>query len=121
MPRWQVEIVLIRARDVTVGDVVARDANAQAGWFRVHAVNPLPDGQINVLDRDNVRSFIMGPFDLVALQTPAPIGGVGTAAEPSSGPTAQVPQREANQREAAAKRMREAPRVAPEGLPPSSQ
>lgn len=120
MSRWQVNVVLVRARDVVTGDVVARDLTAQIGWFRVHSVNVLPDGQINILDRENVRSFIMGPFDLVALQTPAPIPRPAPNAEQGDTGSPSSPEREASQREAAAKRMREAPRVAPEGLPPST-
>ena len=119
MSRWQVHVVLIRARDVEVGDVVARDAGAQSGWFRVHSVNVLPDGQINILDRGNVRSFIMDPLDLVALQTPAPLDGETTSRGQANSNAADVAEREASQREAAARRIREAPRVAPEGLPPS--
>lgn len=70
MTRWHVRVVLMRARDVRKGDVVSRDAERSDGWFRVDEVKQLPDGQINVLDKGNVRGFIAGPFDLIGLQTP---------------------------------------------------
>lgn len=70
MTRWHVHVVLMRARDIRKGDVVSRDADRQDGWFRVDEVKQLPDGQINVLDKGNVRGFIAGPFDLIGLQTP---------------------------------------------------
>lgn len=73
MTRWRVEVVRIRARDVKRGDVVAKDATKSDGWFVVADVVTLPDGSINVLDRKNARAFTVGPFDLVGLQTPAPI------------------------------------------------
>ncbi|MBK5224544.1 MAG: hypothetical protein JJE52_17040 [Acidimicrobiia bacterium] len=60
----------MRARDVRKGDVVARDPQRLDAWFRVHEINVLPDGQVNVLDKSNTRSFLVGPFDLVGLQTP---------------------------------------------------
>jgi hypothetical protein len=73
MARWHVNIVRMRARDVRVGDVVARDATRFDGWFRVHEVKTLGDGTINIIDKGNSRSFTAGPFDLVGLQTPAPL------------------------------------------------
>jgi hypothetical protein len=73
MPRWHVNIVQMRARDIRVGDVVARDAGRSDGWFRVHEVKALGDGTVNVIDKSNTRSFTAGPFDLVGLQTPVPL------------------------------------------------
>jgi hypothetical protein len=65
--------VQLRARDVHKGDVVSRDPARTDGWFRVHEVKALPDGNINILDKGNVRGFIAGPFDLIGLQTPVPL------------------------------------------------
>lgn len=73
MARWHVHVVMMRARDVRTGDVVARDPQRQDGWFRVHQTTVLPDGSINVLDRTNQRSFTAGPYDLIGLQTPVPL------------------------------------------------
>jgi hypothetical protein len=73
MPRWHVNIVQMRARDIRVGDVVAKDATRFDGWFRVHEVKTLGDGTINIIDKGNTRSFTAGPFDLVGLQTPVPL------------------------------------------------
>lgn len=73
MARWHVNVVRMRARDITVGDVVARDPERFDGWFRVHEVRVLGDGTINLLDKSNTRSFTAGPFDLVGLQTPVPL------------------------------------------------
>lgn len=73
MPRWHVNIVQMRARDVRVGDVVARDASRHDGWFRVHEVKTLADGTMNIIDKGNTLSFTAGPFDLVGLQTPVPL------------------------------------------------
>jgi hypothetical protein len=73
MPRWQVHIVQMRARDVRVGDVVAKDTARLDGWFRVHETKTLVDGTINIIDKGNERSFTAGPFDLVGLQTPVPL------------------------------------------------
>lgn len=70
MPRWHVQIVRLRARDIRVGDVVSKDAERSDGWFRVQEVKNLPDGSVNLLDKGNDRSFTAGPFDLVGLQTP---------------------------------------------------
>ena len=73
MPRWHVHIVQMRARDVKVGDVVAKDPSRYDSWFRVHEVKVLGDGTINLLDKGNARSFTAGPFDLIGLQTPVPL------------------------------------------------
>ncbi|MDZ7679190.1 MAG: hypothetical protein U5K29_11625 [Acidimicrobiales bacterium] len=73
MPRWHVHIVQMRARDIKVGDVVAKDASRHDGWFRVHEVKALADGTVNLIDKANTRSFTAGPFDLVGLQTPVPL------------------------------------------------
>lgn len=73
MTRWHVHVVQLRARDVHKGDVVSRDPARTDGWFRVHEVKALPDGNINILDKGNVRGFIAGPFDLIGLQTPVPL------------------------------------------------
>ncbi len=73
MPRWHVHIVQMRARDVRVGDVVAKDPTRFDGWFRVHETKTLLDGAINIIDKSNERSFTAGPFDLVGLQTPVPL------------------------------------------------
>jgi hypothetical protein len=73
MPRWHVHIVQMRARDVRVGDVVAKDPTRFDGWFRVHETKTLLDGSINIIDKSNERSFTAGPFDLVGLQTPVPL------------------------------------------------
>lgn len=95
MGRWHVEVVQMRARDVRKGDVVARDPHRLDGWFRVHEINVLPDGQVNVLDKGNTRSFLAGPFDLVGLQTPValPAEADVTAARqrPGAAPTAEAP------------------------------
>lgn len=73
MPRWHVHIVQMRARDIKLGDVVAKDPSRFDGWFRVHEVRQLGDGTFNLLDKANTRSFTAGPFDLVGLQTPVPL------------------------------------------------
>lgn len=73
MSRWHVHIVQMRARDIKVGDVVAKDPSRFDGWFRVHEVRQLGDGTFNLLDKGNARSFTAGPFDLVGLQTPVPL------------------------------------------------
>ena len=73
MPRWHVHIVQMRARDIRVGDVIAKDANRFDGWFRVQEIKVLGDGTINLIDKGNTRSFTAGPFDLVGLQTPVPL------------------------------------------------
>lgn len=73
MTRFHVHVVHMRARDVRKGDVVARDPSRQDGWFRVHEVKILPDGNVNILDKGNVRGFLAGPFDLIGLQTPVPL------------------------------------------------
>jgi hypothetical protein len=73
MPRWHVHIVQMRARDIKVGDVIAKDANRYDGWFRVTEVKALADGTVNLIDKGNTRSFTAGPFDLVGLQTPVPL------------------------------------------------
>lgn len=73
MARWHVQVVQMRARDVRRGDVVARDLHRPDGWFRVHEILILPDGQVNVLDKSNQRSFTAGPYDLIGLQTPIPL------------------------------------------------
>lgn len=70
MGRWHVHVVHMRARDVRVGDVVARDPSKFDGWFRVHEIRQLGNGTFNILDKANSRSFTVGPFDLVGLQTP---------------------------------------------------
>ena len=72
MARWHVQIVQMRARDVRRGDVVTRDP-ANQGWFRVHDATVLPDGNINVVDKTNQRSFTAGAYDLIGLQTPVPL------------------------------------------------
>jgi hypothetical protein len=73
MARWHVHIVQMRARDIKVGDVIARDPSRFDGWFRVHEVRQLGDGSFNMLDKGNTLSFTVGPFDLVGLQTPVPL------------------------------------------------
>ena len=73
MPRWHVHIVQMRARDIRVGDVIAKDAHRHDGWFRVQEVKTLGDGTVNLIDKGNTRSFTAGPFDLVGLQTPVPL------------------------------------------------
>lgn len=70
MGRWHVHVVHMRARDVRVGDVVAKDPDRFDGWFRVHEIRQLGNGTFNILDKANERSFTAGPFDLVGLQTP---------------------------------------------------
>lgn len=93
MPRWHVQIVRLRARDIRVGDVVAKDAERADGWFRVNEVKNLPDGSVNLIDKGNNRSFTAGPFDLVGLQTPVQLpaeadrSGPGAAASPPAAPT----------------------------------
>ncbi len=104
MGRWHVQVVHMRARDVRVGDVVAKDPERFDGWFRVHEIRQLGNGTFNLLDKANERSFTAGPFDLVGLQTPvqlpaeaernartestSPPGPVGAA---TSGTEPQVP------------------------------
>lgn len=72
MARWHVHVVQMRARDIRRGDVVSRDPE-HGGWFRVHEALTLPDGTINITDKGNQRSFTMGSYDLVSLQTPVPL------------------------------------------------
>ncbi|MGY6501754.1 MAG: hypothetical protein ACXIVQ_12805 [Acidimicrobiales bacterium] len=100
MPRWHVQIVNLRARDVRVGDVVAKDPDRADGWFRVNEVKNLPDGSVNVIDKGNNRSFTAGPFDLVGLQTPVQLppeadrsaGGAPAATAPPATPPATPPE-----------------------------
>lgn len=103
MGRWHVHVVHMRARDVRVGDVVARDPTKFDGWFRVHEIRQLANGNFNVLDKSNALSFTAGPFDLVGLQTPVQLPieaesnargaesghrGAGTARSPEARPAA---------------------------------
>ena len=99
MTRWHVQVVQLRARDVRRGDVVARDPRRLDGWFRVHEVASLPDGQVNVIDKGNVRSFTAGPYDLVGLQTPVELPA---------------------EADASARRSRAAAEPAPDGAPTSA-
>jgi hypothetical protein len=107
--RWHVQIVQMRARDVRRGDVVARDPQRQDGWFRVHEVLTLPDGQVNVLDKSNQRSFTAGPYDLIGLQTPIPLPAEADASNrrrrrgEGETSTAETPDTQAAAREAVAR------------------
>ena len=89
MPRWHVQVVQLRARDIRRGDVIAKDATRTDGWFRVSEVKHLPDGSFNLIDKGNERSFTAAPFDLVGLQTPVPLPAEADRSAPSPGPPAE--------------------------------
>lgn len=101
MARWHVHVVHMRARDIRVGDVVARDPSKFDGWFRVHEIRQLGTGTYNILDKSNSLSFTVGPFDLVGLQTPVQLpaeaernahGAESGHPQAQASPTATAPQ-----------------------------
>lgn len=68
MERRIVEVLRLRVSDVMVGDVINRDPAATGGWFSVHELNQLPNGDINAVGSSAKLSIVAGPYDIVGLQ-----------------------------------------------------
>jgi hypothetical protein len=81
----RVEVVEIRAVDVQIGDIVNKAGNQREGWIEVAAVEPLPDGRVNIVDESYQQSFTSHVFDLIWLQVARPFIGHSHLAMPQNG------------------------------------
>lgn len=65
--------MLIRAADITGGDVVNRRGPERTGWIEVRELESLPSGDLVVHDEAGADSFTAHPLEVVWLQVLTPL------------------------------------------------
>ncbi|NNE75160.1 MAG: hypothetical protein HKN26_15955 [Acidimicrobiales bacterium] len=77
MQRTIVTVSKMRICDLAIGDVMNRDPDSMTGWFTIHEIRRLHNGDLNISSGSSGRGITGQDFDIVGVQVPMLIEQAG--------------------------------------------